>query len=341
MIDQQIPATVRRQLLLPCRIFRSERVASGLSGASIFRCVAVNDDQFALRRWPPGTPPKRLGEIQTVVAFAREHGCPIVPRLADPSIPWAAAADSLWELTEWMPGEPVSLEADSEHVRSGAAAIALFHKSVSPMGVFQAPPPAAETRVRRCKELQQSLPAILQSPPFDSGHVGLDGSIDRARELLRTNWSEVNGRITRSLSRYEDVTVPNQYVLRDVHNQHVFFQARTVTGLIDFDAIRVDTPMTDLARWVGSFHGIPEVEAWNAAMAGYQEHSPFSQCDQESVQVELAKEISFATKWISLANWVVWVVGERRSFPGGPDQVANRIGEWVGSCHSRDLGDLR
>ena len=132
-----------------------------------------------------------------------------------------------------------------------------------------------------------------------------------------------------------------QYVLRDVHRDHVLFDGKTVVGLIAFDAIRGDTPMTDLARWVGGFEPFNEDDLWGAAMAGYQQNSPFPQKQPGQTNLEqMGRDIAFATRWISLANWAIWLTIDHRSFPGGPISVAQRISKWVNSCESGQLGGV-
>ncbi len=130
--------------------------------------------------------------------------------------------------------------------------------------------------------------------------------------------------------------MPIQYVLRDIHRDHILFTDREPTGLIDFDAVRMDTPATDLARWVGSFHVPPgksgdrEIEkVWEAALAGFRDENSLKSCPQRDLNVGLARDLCFATTWISLANWLVWVLCQQRAFPAGQNAVARRIGDLV------------
>ena len=70
-------------------------------------------------------------------------------------------------------------------------------------------------------------------------------------------------------------------------------------------------------------------DVWQQALAVYTEHSLFHQ-DWPIAQIEqLAREICYATKWISLANWVVWLILEQRTFPTQPECIAGRIDELV------------
>ena len=125
--------------------------------------------------------------------------------------------------------------------------------------------------------------------------------------------------------------MPTQYVLRDVHRDHVLFTDQKPTGLIDFDAIRVDTPSTDLARWVGSFlDGRKETEMlWETALAGFYDVYSLNGKSKVAIDHRLAKDICFSTTWISLVNWLDWLLCQQRSFPPGPEFVAARVRELI------------
>jgi hypothetical protein len=305
-----------------------------------------------------------------VVSVARQQGCNIVPKLfaAEPldafrsHIPdgenWQAESDGyLWDLSDWMPGRPLEIDATSEQIVLGCVAIASFHRAVSGLGVRKGCPPAAIARIHRCRELNQQLPTLLRttaSSGFDlalpQDHPELVGAIADALQLLRGHWTTVHAEIIRSMASYENIALPVQYVLRDVHSEHLLFrhdqqtqlpEKTGPTGLIDFDAIRMDTPMTDLARWVGSFAAASSDPTWEMAMAGYFENSPSSLSGQAEIQVSLSRNLAEATNWIGLANWVVWVVFERRIFPIEVEAVARRIAKLVRFCRSGNLGGLR
>jgi Ser/Thr protein kinase RdoA (MazF antagonist) len=369
VIDGRIPPAVQQRLLAPHGVLSALPMPPGLSGALIFRCRDGSSRPFALRRWPVGTRPQRVDEIHRVVAFARQQGCDIIPKLY-PALPHDASRANisrgegtfaqgdgyLWDLSDWMPGVPLDVDATNKQIRQGAIAIANFHVAASGLGESKGCPAAVTARLRRCRELSQQLPALLRSTASAFPHPGLaedDPHLARtvydALQLLRLHWTEASSQIIRSLVPYETIELPAQYVLRDIHSEHLLFcddrqsspEHARPSGLLDFDAIRIDTPMTDLARWVGSFAAAAEKVTWEVAMAGYFEHSPSSQVGQAAIQTALARDLSFATKWISLANWVIWLVAERQIFPIGAEKVAMRIAKLVGFCRPGDLGDLR
>lgn len=239
----------------------------------------------------------------------------------------------------WMPGTAATDDAMLDVVRKGAAAIARFHACVRDLGTRQQRAPAILSRLQRLDELTpliQSKSQWIGRPVVDSV---LAQAIHDAVRLVEWKWDEVRCRIDRSLSHYADRKVHTQYVLRDVHREHILFSDGEPTGLIDFDAIRVDTPSTDLARWVAGFLGGPMDcdSVWDAALTGIRQENLLKTGHVPEIDPGMAGDLCYATTWISLANWLVWVLKEQRQFPPGPQAVAARIrnltraalGTWV------------
>ena len=235
-------------------------------------------------------------------------------------------------------------------------------------------------RRQRCRELNRQLPGLLESLPTSladpkrPAEPQLFEALEKARRLLQREWSAVSRRIDESMKRYESMRLPLQYVLRDIHGQHLLFQpceesgSCLATGLIDFDAVRVDTPIADWARWIGSFAASRSEETWNRVLADLADPRPFPKPDSvlplgilpidglpidrgERSQnsrwlpsgrtvVAMARELAFATAWISLANWLVWIAGGERDFSAATERVTQRITKWVFFCESESLGSL-
>src|SRR5205807_3808434 len=53
------------------------------------------------------------------------------------------------------------------------------------------------------------------------------------------------------LESLADISLPLQPCIRDIWHDHVLFTANDVTGVIDFGAVDMDTPATDIARLLG------------------------------------------------------------------------------------------
>ena len=337
MIDKAIPTEVVRRVLSPFGLDQAHRLPSGFSGAYVARCSSPSGDSFALKRWPTSTLRHRVEEIHRVVQHAAIHGCPFVaqPQAIDqpPGLgrragtTLCATGGGLWELSTWQPGQGATLNGSLEAIQAGASAIAQFHDSVTSLGTDRQIAPAVLNRLTRLEERSAQIPSVMESIgrrglPHELRAVLLD-----AGHLVRWKWDEVQQRIHRSLSQYLRREVPIQYVLRDVHRDHVLFHEGKISGLIDFDAVRVDTPATDLSRWVGSFLGgnHDAGAVWDAALAGFSARSKSKTGSEAEFEAGMAADLCFASIWISLANWLVWLICEQRSFLTEPTAIASRV----------------
>ena len=332
--DSSVPSTIVDQVLRPLGVVAAESMAPGMSGARVYQCRCSSGESLALKCWPAGTKRERVDEIHRVIRHARAAGCQLVPELI--SLPHTGRQASVvtsggrhWDLIQWMPGTACEADATLEQIRNGAAAIAQFHHSVRALGVQHQPPPAVAARLRRLRELEDLVPRLLAAADTISGQDELPRSLKAAAGVVRSKWVGARARIARSLQQYANTPVPTHYVLRDIHRGHLLFADQIPSGLIDFDAVRIDTPAADLARWVGSFLVGRQANApvWDAAMAGF--HDVYSLNGESIIAIDpdFAAEIYFATTWISLVNWLDWILCQQRSFPPGPAAVSARICE--------------
>lgn len=98
-------------------------------------------------------------------------------------------------------------------------------------------------------------------------------------------------------------------VIRDLWHDHVLFTGDEVTGIIDFGALRVDTPACDLARLLGSLVE-NDRDRWRLGLAAYEEIRPLS--PQEHLLIPLLDE---SQALLSGLYWLEWLCLERRAFP--------------------------
>ncbi len=314
-------------------------ISSGFSGGRVYRVKAANGD-FALKQYPRGYNAERLREIHAMQVYAAKH-LSIVPALLptqpvlargiharplvslSPHETWLVQGESLFDCSTWLQGSPLhpdpSLAAGDatkqdawyESIAAGAAAIAEYHEAVAGLGVHASPAPAISERLQRLRELQNVLPAAITAARRHAC-ISLPNPWPAAADCLEA-W--VHSGLASSLqatSIWTQVQLPIQWVLRDVHREHVLFQHHQVIGLIDFDAARRDTVAVDIARWAGSFIdlGLEKTRIWSAVLSGYQAVRRISACEQQ-----LAGAMEEISWYLRLANWVVWVALERREFP--------------------------
>lgn len=343
-------------------------VAPGMSGASIFR--VEQPSPLALRRWPQGTPMDRVREIHSLIDSAAGH-CELLPkfqRVADQDHTTVTDRRGfIWELADWMPGRPLPFTATSEQIQAGARAIARVHasflrvagarSSTSLHADFRgAPSPGILARLERIEFLSKQLPQMAEQTISGSVPREVECLLEQARKQLLANWPTISVRLTESLMGLRGSELGIQPILRDIHREHALFDAGKIAGIIDFDAIAWDSPAFDLARWASSFSRFTanSNKILDVTLAAYLAELSFpdgqrildrdiSVGDISVGQGALLRKVMGvlvrASSWISLANWAIWLLLERRQFADF-QRVGTRISRLLESTDSLTILDL-
>jgi Ser/Thr protein kinase RdoA (MazF antagonist) len=100
---------------------------------------------------------------------------------------------------------------------------------------------------------------------------------------------------------WQDVDLPLQYRLGDVHHDHVLFVGDDVTGVVDFGAVDFDAPAGDVARLLGSLVG-DDRERRRVALAAYESVRPMRELEREAVAF-----FDTSGSVVSAAHWLEWL----------------------------------
>ena len=286
--------------------------AGGMSGALFWRVTSPRG-VFALRRWPAEHPTaERLRFIHAVVRYAVAQNCALLsmPAMSRSGETFVGHDGHLWELSPWMPGEadydrsplPVKLAA-------AMAALARFHKATadfprSPTSPGSAAAAAVSKRLARLHELQAGGIATLDQ--------AIDESVWRDLAALARQFVSVLPKaVPRVLAIVEPlagVVLPVQPCLRDIWHDHVLFTGDEVTGIIDYGAVDVDTPTTDVARLLGSLVG-DDAAGWQPGLAAYSAVRPLSADECQAVTA-----LDASGTLLAGCNWIRWIYADRRTF---------------------------
>lgn len=369
-----LPSIVFDAWLRPRGVGRVAPVGGGLSGALVFHAVADGagagegdaGGEWAVRGWPHSSSLQRVAEVHCVVGLARQAGCQVVPKI-EPSNQFAFGGERstqvvtegrVWECCEWKPGRPPEAGDDLVGVLGEAAAgVASFHRAVAGLAAHRGPVPAVLDRLQRLAYLDPILRSMTLRPRLlsPSPHLPSDSSprhgdswtaVERALDCLRHVWSDQRQRAVRLLEPWARRPLRQQYVLRDIHLENALFVDRRLSGIVDYDAVRIDSPAIDLARLVGSAvllwpsvpsatsAAMPWATLWAETLASYRAVWPLS-----AEEEQLARLLAEVSPPIVLANWVVWVVHEGRTFPGPATAVDRRIEGWTRMVRQQSEGE--
>lgn len=282
--------------------------SDGFSGARLWR-VTDGERHYCLRRWPEGTSPARVLAITAVLAQA---DLPFIPRPVSGNSQQAFATHGgyVWTLQSWMPGRSVDkLPPQVELLRNAIQAVAQFHRTTKGFHFNDEPwgkgnPPGLQSRTDLAAAYLQGKLNRLSTAPIP-GHLN---ELQPRREYLIPLFLEVAKRVldeSRAALRWE---VPLQACIRDIHAGHMLFTGDRVTGLIDFDAMRVDSVATDLARLLGSYCG-DDFELWDIGLSAYDEVRPLSREERE-----LVVHYDRLAVLLTGLQWLDWILLEGKQF---------------------------
>ena len=130
---------------------------------------------------------------------------------------------------------------------------------------------------------------------------------DRAPELLDLFFQLVS-RVRESVQRVVSRPVRLIPCLRDVWHDHLLFDGDQVTGLVDFGALRVESPAGDIARLLGSLAG-DDVATWQAGIGAYVDRRQLSESERILIPV-----FDSSSVLLSGMNWLQWVYVDGRVF---------------------------
>jgi homoserine kinase type II len=291
--------------------------AGGFSGARIWRGQGADGSDLCLRAWPARRmTPDRLGTIHRAMNALAE--LPFIPQLYSTmdEQTWVEAGDeTLWEVTSWLPGQAdFHQRPTSARLFAAMRALAQVHERLRPAKPAYGPCPAVRRLLRALRgwrDLSQSGWVPDFSLPRPEGIA----------DLARRAWNALSVgaySVEFSLVEWEPRVMPLQLCLCDIWHDHVLFDQDTVTGVIDFGAVKVDCVAVDLARLLGSM--IPdEIERMRDALTVYSKIHPVN--DQV---LKLAEAIDRAGSFVGLTNWLRWLYLEKRSY-GEVAGVAQRM----------------
>jgi homoserine kinase type II len=246
-----------------------------------------------------------------------------------------------------MPGAAnYNQDPSIEKLHSAMRALAQFHVALSN---FTAPPTApGSTRLsssqaagglsavqRHLSRLQELTPARIN----DLSSAIRDWTWPDLAPLAHQFVAQLPRAVQHAIANLEplaNVPLPVQPCIRDIWHDHIFFTGDAVTGIVDFGAVDIDTPATDIARLLGSLApeaplpfrkgpgegSLPANDAntvWTEGLAAYQTAKPLS-----SQEIDSARALNISGTILAGCNWIRWIYIDGREF-ANQSQVIDRF----------------
>ncbi len=324
--------------------FRGRRVeplgsAGGMSGAQFWRITSPRGN-FILRRWPTEHPsPERLQYIHAILRHAAARGCDFLPVPITTGDAQSFVRDGgyLWELAPWLSGAAdYYCSPRLEKLGAAMGALAQFHIAVADFEYPAVPGSAGGLNapirhVARLRELSSGRLNELSNAIRDTMWPDLAPLVHQFVAAL----PQVIPIALTQLEPLTNIRLPLQPCIRDIWHDHVLFTGEKVTGLVDFGAVDIDTPATDIARLLGSFAAIPlpfreglgegsaltgrVSQTWQEGLAAYNTVRPLSPNETRA-----AYALDTSGPILAGCNWIRWIYIEGREFENH-EQVIERF----------------
>lgn len=290
-------------------------VASGFSGAGVWRITDAQGKQFSVKRLNNLTA-DHLAWIQRVLLHTIACDCDFVarPQRTEDGMSYLQSNDGLWEVCTWMPGEPNIGELPSDDkLKHAMQSLAKFHQSAAQVNFDFRASPGVKTRLIQLTGLESTVASIKATSHQSPALANL------LMLLKRIPPNQLKGYMD-ALGQFTSQTLPLQPVIRDLRSAHLLFTGDELTGLIDFDAMQMETIALDLTRSLGSL--VPDnVDRWQYALNAYSSVRPI-----QPAELELIKILDPINTILSALNWLTWIAIEQRQFEN-VEAVESRLQE--------------
>ena len=293
--------------------------SSGFSGAQLWKINASESQTLCLKHYRSGSlTVEQLDGIHRVLIHAFNEGCDFVAkpmRLTDGFTtvvagPQSSPTAGLWDLSTWVPGSAVTSFNDAQ-IKIAFASIARFHKAAAQVNLAFGPSPNLKQRqAQLAKLVRPESPALDEASDLlktESIDPSLRGPLTTIVDLLlRVPQSQIASLRTR-LNEFATMELPLHPVVRDLRAEHLLFTDDQLTGLVDFDAMQMDSVAYDLSRLTSSMR-LNETQL-HLALATYHAERPI-----QAAEAKLTQLLTGISRLLAPLSWVNWLVLEQRSF---------------------------
>ena len=289
--------------------FESLSGNGGFSGALFWR-VEGPGDTWCARCWPSSHPtPERLARIHSYLAHAVQHGFPIalpLPLADADGHTFIRRAGRLWEVTRWLRGAAnYKTEPTTEKLTAAMSMLGSFHRalrSLSRLGVS----PGVGERLRHVRAQQRGGMEAIQAAATRCDDTFVR---DAVRRWLDAAPLRLRG-VEAALISVKDEETQLHPCIRDIWCDHVLFDHDRVVGVVDFGAMRIESPMGDVARLLNSLAAAHVEADWRTGLTAYFD----SVGDSGARDMNLLRAFQVSQAPLALANWFHWLLVEGRQF---------------------------
>ncbi len=285
----------------------------GFSGSRIWR-VEHGSLCYCLKRWPAGKPSRETQDlIARVVPEIDRQGLPVAtPLNTRRGERFCSFEGRTWELSYWLTGAPVGRNPVSDaQLQNAIQWLARYHQIACEIESRQGRSQALTYRYQLAQQLAERTLRELRDytyPMLDSGLASL--FVTQAEKMLPP--------LIGALQKFESRSWSLLPAISDLWSDHMFFEGDKVSGVIDFGAMKLDSPCLDIARLLGSFQGFCDT-AMTRGLEMYQAARRL-----EPAEIELIELFDRVYVVLAGVQWLIWLGPDRREF-GQNEKVNQRL----------------
>lgn len=291
----------------------------GYSGSQIWKVIPhpTADSHYCLRGFPAGR--QNLEKITwRGLALRQAEALPFLQQPVPTRRGLLAHPDDhgrLWQLEPWARGDNDFLDAPSQQkVDSAVDALAALHQIWSNPKYLDSLQITRQTQpvglAKRWHFAQQCYPLDGESWQTMSQNAQQYGPhwnslFQQIRSVALNSLSS----LTQELQAISSQTVPAAIVLGDPWSDHLFFQDQQLTGIIDYDTMRVDSVAADISRLFCSLLG-QDLQAQQVALDRYLKQRTLS-----DIERQIWRLTNRSSQILGPILWMRWLFLERSISP--------------------------
>ncbi len=194
-------------------------------------------------------------------------------------------------------------------------ALAKLHLASQSHTSCQIPIPAISDRIDLIHRYQSNRIRLGQSIS-DASHPIIAATVRELGMKTLQFFDQAANKLLLELQHLQRVT-DLFFVLRDIHREHILFAGTQVSGVIDFGAARLDHPLIDLVRWLGTVYPM-DVESRHLLLKLY------CQTVNRPVEQQLFRILDHASTLLSAMQWLQWLIVEQKQFSVAMSNILSR-----------------
>ena len=276
--------------------------AGGFSGAQFWK-IHSDRGELCVRRWPQETRINLL-EIHRVLQLAHTASVPVALPIACKNGK-TLVYDPMryaWEVSPWMPGiGDFNENPSNERLDQATYHLSMFHRNTRTQELH-APSQSLQERYQQLLAAPRKIEAVQSNL-----HQSPTSLRQLARDLIPLIQQNVI-QIQPQLENYSQMRWLLGPVIRDIHHDHLLFQDKQLSGIVDFGSMRIDTRCLDIARMIGSLK-IDHSTPWEHGLSNYMAHEPLNTLEQELIETLHRCNLTLGS-----LNWLNWILVEERQF---------------------------